>query len=153
MTLQDEIKQRRPFGSREEEAYLNLIRTAALLSDRLERALRPAGITATQFNVLRILKGSGNEGLCRNEVRDRMITRMPDMTRLLDRMEAAGLVERKRSTEDRRMVTTHITDKGRAILELIDDEVAEEHRQSLGHLTRGELERLIELLGAARRAT
>ena len=153
MTLQDEIKQRRPFGSLEEEAFLNLARTTAFLTDRLERALKPAGITGTQYNVLRILKGSADAGLCRNEVRDRMITRMPDMTRLLDRMEACGLVERKRSTEDRRMVTTHITPKGREVLELIDDEVAEEHRRSLGHLTKGELERLIELLSAARHAT
>ena len=152
MTLQEEIKQRRPFGSLEEEAFLNLARTAAFLSDRLEKALKPGGITGTQYNVLRILKGSGEAGLCRNDVRDRMITRMPDMTRLLDRMEAAGLLERRRSTEDRRMVTTHITDKGLAALELIDDEIAEEHRRSLGHLTKGELERLIELLSAARRA-
>src|SRR5690606_25297749 len=103
--LRDEIRQNRPFQSLEQEAYLRVVRTASVLSDRLERVLEPAGITLPQYNVLRILRGShDNGGLCRNDLRERMLTRMPDVTRLLDRLEAAGYVRRTRDTEDRRMV-------------------------------------------------
>ena len=79
-TLRDELRQTRPFQSLEQEAHLNLMRTAAVLTDRFELMLKPAGITPQQFNVLRILRGAGPDGLCRNELRDRMLTRMPDMT-------------------------------------------------------------------------
>ena len=153
MTLKDEIRQTRAFGSLEQEAYLNLVRTAAMLSEGVERALKPAGLTASQYNVLRILNGTNEEGLCRNDVRDRMLTRMPDMTRLLDRMESSGLVARARGTEDRRVVKTHITDAGRAALRKIEDAIAAEHKRSLGHLSRAELNTFIELLDAARRTT
>src|SRR4051812_50226485 len=93
--------------------------------DKFELFLRPYGITATQYNVLRILRGSEPEGLCRNDLRDRMLTRMPDVTRLLDRMEEAGLVERTRETEDRRMVTSGTTAKGMQILATLDPLVAD----------------------------
>ena len=83
----------------------------------MEDLLKPYGISATQYNVLRILRGAGQGGLCRNELRDRMLTRMPDMTRLLDRMEEAGLVTRSREQEDRRMVLTQIAARGRRALE------------------------------------
>jgi hypothetical protein len=79
-TLRDEIKQNKPFTSLEQEVQLNIVRTGALLMDEAEQILRPYGITATQFNVLRILRGSEPDGLCRNELRDRMLTRMPDTT-------------------------------------------------------------------------
>lgn len=88
--LRDEIKQRKPFRTLHEEAALNVVRTSAMLSDTFERVLKPYGITATQYNVLRILRGSEPDGLCRNEIRDRMLTRMPDVTRLLDRMGGCG---------------------------------------------------------------
>ena len=93
--LQQEIRQTRPFTSAEQEAHLSIVRTASLLTDGLEQVLKPAGLTTAQYNVLRILRGAEPNGLCRNEVRDRMLTRMPDMTRLLDRMEATGLVSRR----------------------------------------------------------
>ena len=86
-TLQDELKQARPFKQVEEEAYLSIMRTAALLEHQVAQALKPHGVTATQYNVLRILRGAGSEGLCRNEVGDRLVTTVPDVTRLLDRME------------------------------------------------------------------
>ena len=95
-TLRDEIKQNKPFESLEQEAQLNIIRTGSLLLDDVEQFLKPYGVTATQYNVLRILRGAHPAGLCRNELRDRMLTRMPDVTRLLDRMEEVGLVERER---------------------------------------------------------
>jgi DNA-binding MarR family transcriptional regulator len=111
----------------------------------VEALLRPYGITGPQYNVLRILRGAEN-GLCRNEVRDRMLTRMPDMTRLLDRMEAAGLVRRERSDEDRRQVSTHITAAGRKVLEEVARSMDELHKQQLGHLSRNQLASVVELM-------
>ena len=152
-TLQHEIRQNRPFASAEQEAHLSIVRTAGLLSDAMDQVLRPAGITVAQYNVLRILRGAEPDGLCRNEVRDRMLTRMPDMTRLLDRMEAAGLVRRVRNAEDRRMVGTHITEQGLALLDSVDAAVAAEHERQLGHLGAERLRTLIELLAAVRDRT
>ncbi len=151
-TLRDEIRQRRPFQSLEQEAHLNVVRTAAVLSDAFEQMLRPAGISATQYNVLRILRGAEPEGLCRNELRDRMLTRMPDATRLLDRLEAAGLVTRAREAEDRRLVTAHITERGRSLLDELDAQVAAEHRRRLGHMDENDLRTLVTLLGRVRQA-
>jgi DNA-binding MarR family transcriptional regulator len=152
-TLRSEIRQRRPFQSLEQEAYLSVVRTAAALSGSFEAMLRPAGITPAQYNVLRILRGAEPAGLCRNEVRERMLTRMPDMTRLLDRMEAAGLVRRSRDTEDRRLVTTRITAQGERLLDDLEEAVAEEHRRRLGHLDAKQLRGLIEVLQRIREQT
>jgi DNA-binding MarR family transcriptional regulator len=149
-TLREEIRQKKPFKSLEQEAFLNVLRTAALLDDSFEQLLKPHGITVAQYNVLRILAGAEPDGLCRNEVRDRMLTRMPDMTRLLDRMEEGGLVVRARSGEDRRMVSTRITARGRRILDDLEPDVAREHRQRLGHLGQTKLKALIEALTAIR---
>src|SRR5215211_3383729 len=150
MTLRDEIKQKKPFESLEQEAQLNVIRTSSLLLDEIEQLLRPYGITATQYNVLRILRGSEPGGLCRNELRDRMLTRMPDMTRLLDRMEEAGLVARAREDEDRRMVRSRITAMGLEILDKLDDVVAAEHKRRLQHLDADQLRTLIDILTTIR---
>src|SRR3982751_2286899 len=100
-SLQQDLKQKKPFRTLQQEAYLAVVRTSTTLTDAMEDLLKPSGISATQFNVLRILRGSGAEGLCRNALRDRMLTRMPDMTRLLDRMEEAGLGGRAREGEGR----------------------------------------------------
>lgn len=150
--LRDDLRQSKPFESLQQEAHLNVARTAAMLGDAFERLLRPYGISATQYNVLRILRGAGAEGLCRNDVRDRLLTRMPDVTRLLDRMEAAGLVTRARSTEDRRLVTTRLTDRGRQLVDSLDRPVADEHLRRLGHLSDDELRMLIRLLTRVREA-
>jgi DNA-binding MarR family transcriptional regulator len=145
--LHDELKQTKPFRSLEQEAYLSIVRSASVLSDRMEQLLKPSGITLAQYNVLRILRGGPAEGLCRNEVRDRMIDRMPDMTRLLDRMVDAGLVTRERTNpEDRRMVHTVITAKGRRLVDGLDAHIEAEHTKSLGHLSKTELRKLIETL-------
>jgi DNA-binding MarR family transcriptional regulator len=151
--LRSEIRQRRPFQSLEQEAYLNVVRTASALSDRLEELLKPAGITLAQYNALRILRGADEDGLCRNDLRDRMLTRMPDVTRLLDRMEAAGLVQRTRDAEDRRLVNTKITPRGETLLHDVQAAVSEEHRRSFGHLGKAELRTLIDLLESVREAT
>src|SRR5687767_13453680 len=133
-SLRDEIKQTKPFISLEQEAQLNIVRTSAVLLDDAEQLFKPYGITATQFNVLRILRGSEPCGLCRNELRDRMLTRMPDMTRLLDRMEDAGLVARAREEEDRRMVRSRITDTGLKLLSELDGVVLAEHKRRFQHV-------------------
>ena len=130
---------------------LNIVRTASILMDEGAQLFKPFGITVAQYNVLRILKGSEGQGLCRNEVRDRMLTRMPDMTRMLDRMEEAGLVERIRDSEDRRHVATHITTAGKKILKDLENVVAEQHKKSLGHMSEKELKTLSELLTRARK--
>src|SRR3569623_650059 len=101
--LRSESKQTKPFASAEEEALLNIERTAAVMSHALADELKKYEITPTQYNVLRILRGAGKDGLCRNEVRDRLISQVPDVTRLLDRLEDAGLIARERSTADRRL--------------------------------------------------
>jgi DNA-binding MarR family transcriptional regulator len=148
--LRDEIRQGRPFRSRQEEAYLSLVRTAAVLTDAFDQMLKPYGISGTQYNVLRILRGAGADGLCRNEVRDRLLTRMPDVTRLLDRMEEAGLVTRERSSEDRRMVTTRLTAEGQRLVDRLDDVVRQEHERLLGHVDERRLAALVETLAAIR---
>jgi len=149
-TLRDDIKQKKPFRSLYEEAGLNVVRTAAVLNDALELVLKPHGISAAQYNVLRILRGAEPGGLCRNEVRDRMLTRMPDMTRLLDRMEAAGLVKRSREEEDRRIVLTRITKQGLKLVDELDGPMGRMNKSMLGHLTDSELRSLSDLLTLAR---
>ena len=151
--LRTEIGQKQPFRSLEQEAFLNLIRTATLLSDHFDRLVKPAGITSAQYNVLRILRGAESEGLCRNELRDRLLTRMPDVTRLLDRMETAGLVSRTRENADRRLVRTRITHHGRQMLDDLEQSVAEEHARRFGHLEPQELQALIVLLNQVREST
>jgi DNA-binding MarR family transcriptional regulator len=148
--LRTEIKQGKPFNSLEQEAQLNIERTAAILTHAFADAIKPYGITPTQYNVLRILRGAGEDGLCRNEVRDRLIAQVPDVTRLLDRLEETGLVMRERDTTDRRLVTTRITTAGLRLLEQLDEPTVETHRKFLGHMTPAQLRMLIELLSLAR---
>jgi DNA-binding MarR family transcriptional regulator len=148
--LQEELKQNKPFRTLRQEAQLNIVRTANQLSDAFEQMLKPHGITGTQYNVLRILRGAEPAGLCRNEVSQRLLNRMPDATRLLDRMEEAGLVTRERSLEDRRLVTTRITKKGRQIVDDLDDATDAQHEKSLGHMTEQQLRTLVKLLTLAR---
>jgi DNA-binding MarR family transcriptional regulator len=149
--LQDELKQSKPFESLEQEAGLSIKRTAAELDYRVSEVLKPYGITATQYNALRILRGAGKEGLCRNEVRDRLIARVPDATRLLDRMEEMGLVARAREGEDRRYVTARITKTGLALLDELHDPLVAVAQTQLGHLGPQKLRMLIDLLGEVRR--
>lgn len=148
--LQDEIRQSRPFVCLEQEAFLSLGRTWAVLEHAFSEGLRAHGITPTQYNVLRILRGAGEAGLCRSEVTQRMIAKVPDATRLLDRLEAAGLIERQRDTSDRRFVTTRITGEGRRILTELDEPVEALHREHFGQLSEDELQRLIDLLSRVR---
>lgn len=149
-SLRREIRQEKPFASREQEAYLGVLRTAAVFEHDLAELLKPHGITHTQYNVLRILRGAGAGGLCRNDVRDRMIAQVPDATRLLDRLEAMELLERRRDAEDRRFVTARLTDRGRKLLESLDEPVLELHTRQLDGLGGAEVETLIALLDRVR---
>jgi DNA-binding MarR family transcriptional regulator len=148
--LRDEIKQQRPFRSLEEEVTLGLARTADALARSWEGVLKGSGLTATQYNVLRILRGAGNAGLACGEVASRMITRDPDLTRLLDRLEGRQLVTRERDGADRRVVTTRITPGGLALLTQLDAPVLAQHRKSLGHMGDEKLRALAQLLDEAR---
>ena len=149
-TLLDELRQRRPFASLAEEAHLNLARTDAVLQEGLDHVLRPHGVSVAQYNVLRILRGASPEGLCRQEIRDRLLTRRPDVTRLLDRMEEAGLVARERDTADRRLVTTRLTARGCELVDALDGPVAEEHERRLAHIGEEQLRTLVGLLTLVR---
>ena len=120
-SLATALKQNRPFVSLEQEVHLSILRTASELSHAVDQFFRPFDITPSQYNVLRILQGAGTDGLCRNEISERMVTATPDMTRLLDRMEKVGWVTRERAEEDRRQVSTHITKSGMELLARLEN--------------------------------
>jgi DNA-binding MarR family transcriptional regulator len=133
----------------EEAAFLDLLRTTDMLSRGLVRVLKTEELSATQYNVLRILRGAP-EGLPCGEIANRMITRDPDITRLLDRLEKHSLISRCRETEDRRTVMARITPDGLKALARLDQPVEQAHRRQLGHLGRERLRALTGLLHAAR---
>ncbi|HYO07763.1 MAG TPA: MarR family transcriptional regulator [Tepidisphaeraceae bacterium] len=150
MSLAKEIKKARPFESLEQEAMLNLLRTADVLAGQMMvRVFKAHGISAAQYNVLRILRGAG-ESLACGEIGSRMITRDPDITRLLDRLEKRGLISRGREEKDRRVVCTRITEAGLKLLAEIDPSVQQAHRRQLGHMGPQKLKQLIALLEEAR---
>jgi DNA-binding MarR family transcriptional regulator len=147
--LQHELKKKRPFESPEQEAALNVLRTGDQLEIRLARLLREHGLTPSQYNVLRILRGEG-QPLPVLEIASRTITVVPGITGLVDRLEQAGLVNRVRCDRDRRVIYVALTDRGAATLAALDEPLAALHRKLLGHLSRAELEELIRLLEKAR---
>ncbi|CAM3467004.1 DNA-binding MarR family transcriptional regulator [Deinococcus saxicola] len=149
-TLPQEPEQPRVLFSLEEEAALSIYRTSQLLLDLNEAFCREHGFTLSQYNVLRILRGAGEAGLGRNEIRERLVNRMPDVTRLLDRMEEAGLVRRERSLADRRYVPTVLTEQGLALVNEMDGPVVALQRSHLGHLSPGQLHSLIEIMALIR---
>jgi DNA-binding MarR family transcriptional regulator len=144
-------RRRRQPDCPEEFVFLELLRTTDLLTRRLVTLLKPEELSANQYNVLRILRGSP-DGLACGEIASRMITRDPDITRLLDRLEKRKLISRCRETKDRRMVMARITPAGLGLLARLDEPIAEAHRRQLGHLGRERLRALTELLHAARSA-
>jgi DNA-binding MarR family transcriptional regulator len=136
-------------GSPEEAAFLELVRTTDLLSRGLVQIFKTEDISSTQYNVLRILRGAP-EGLACGEIADRMITRDPDVTRLLDRLEKRELISRCRETKDRRTVMARITPEGLKLLGRLDEPVQTAHRKQLGHLGRERLRTLSDLLSLSR---
>ena len=150
--MQTTVKSRkggRRIGSPEEAVFLELMRTTDVLSRGLVGVLKTEGLSSTQYNVLRILRGAP-EGLPCGEIASRMITRDPDVTRLLDRLEKRTLISRCRETRDRRTVMARITPEGLKVLSRLDEPVQAGHRKQLGHLGRERLRALAELLGRAR---
>lgn len=137
------------FSSTEHEAYLVLQRLAVRLKDETEQLLKPEGLSLTQFNVLRILRGAGEQGLTCGEIGARMLNKDPDVTRLLDRMEKQGLVGRARSVQDRRVVLTRITERGKGLIGQFDEPLAQLHRRQFQHLPPARLRQLIDLLEEA----
>ncbi|MDQ6830223.1 MAG: MarR family transcriptional regulator [Gemmatimonadota bacterium] len=150
--LRDEIKQSKPFKSLAQEAHLSIERTAAVLTHGFADVFERHGITPTQYNVLRILRGAGAAGLCRNEIRDRLVAQVPDVTRLLDRLEQMDLVVRDRDAADRRQVNARITRDGLRLLDRLDAPVAESHDRQFERLTERELRTLIDLLAKLRQS-
>lgn len=149
-TLSQELRQQKPFKSLYEEAYLSVVRTETVLRDAFDKVLAEKGLSRVQYNILRILRGAGSNGLCRYEIGERLVSRMPDVSRRLDHMEQAGLIIRVRSSEDRRMVNTTLTPEGLALVNELDEPVQREFEAKLGHMTDDQLQSLIDLLGVAR---
>jgi len=148
--LQAELKQKVPFASREQEAYLSLLRTADALQAQVEARLKDFGLTGTQYNALRILRGAGREGLPCREIGERMITRDPDITRLLNRLENRGFVERTRARHDRRIIYGKISAAGLKLLREMDGPVEKHGRDMLRDVGQEKLKQLIELLELVR---
>jgi len=148
--LQAEIKQKAPFTSIEQEVYLNLLRTGDVLSKNVEDLLRASGLSGTQYNVLRILRGAGREGLTCGETGERMVTHDPDITRLLDRLEKRKFITRARDASDRRVVKTRITPQGLGLLGKLDKPVAVLQQSLFAHMTGRDLKKLSSLLEKVR---
>lgn len=148
--LQRELQQQRPFRSRGQESVIALLRTADLLRRHLSRVVEPNGITLQQYNVLRILRGAGEEGLPTLSIAERMIEQTPGVTRLLDRLEAKGLVSRCRGESDRRQVLCRLTPGGRNLLAQLDPCMDEADESGVAMLRPEDKDRLLELLAAVR---
>jgi DNA-binding MarR family transcriptional regulator len=149
--LRHEIAQAGPFSSIEEEAVLNLMRTTDCLQRAFQHRIRDWGVTSTQYNVLRILRGAEPHGLTCSAIGDRMITAEPDITRLLGRMKRLKLIKQQRDKNDRRVVWTQISAAGLDLLGKMDSAVTRAPKDLLGHLDRKDLAELTRLLELARK--
>jgi len=149
--LQKELKQQKPFGSLEQEVVLNVMRTGGALRKGIAEVLRPFSLSAPQYNILRILRGATEQdGIPCTEIGDRLVSRDPDVTRLLDRLEKRALVARGRSSTDRRVVNARITKKGQDLVNELDGPMANVHAGQLSHMKRKDLRALVDLLEEAR---
>lgn len=145
-----EIGQRRPFHSLGAEVAVSILRTAAVIERDFARVVSPSGITVQQYNVLRILRGAGEEGLPTLVIRDRMIHEAPGITRLIDKLEQAGLARRERCSPDRRQVFCRITPGGLALLKALEDDMAAADDAAVAMLSADEQRHLLHLLDAVR---
>jgi DNA-binding MarR family transcriptional regulator len=150
--LQAEIKQSKPFARRSSEALLSVLRTAAQLEHRVNEILRPYGITELQYNVLRILRGAGARGSCGRDIAERLVSKVPDVSRLLDRMESMQLLRRERDDTDRRQVTARITPRGLRVLDEATPKLEAFERERFGHLDAERLQHVIDGLADIREA-
>ena len=148
--LQEEISRSRPFESVAEESYLAIVRTAGAVSTAVSRFLKEQGLSEPQYNVLRILTGAGSEGLPCQEIGGRMITPVPDVTRLVDRLEKAGWAERRRTDSDRRVVRVVATTAGKRLARSLRPKLIEIHEQQLAEVSAKDLRSLNKLLASLR---
>ena len=148
--LQQEIHQTKAIRFLEEEATLNIVRTADVLMLALTDVLKPYLLSATQYNVLRILRGAGKDGASCKDIGSRLVARDPDITRLMDRLEQRGLVTRDRGGEDRRVVTHRLTKAGLELVNELDGAIEALHQKSMGHMKAGKLRDLVGLLEEVR---
>ena len=150
--VQSEIRQTKPFRSSAQEATIALLRTASIVSRALGRVVEPAGLSLAQYNALRIIRGAGTGGIPTLSIRERMIEEGTTITRLLDKLEDAGLIRRERSFPDRRQVLCFVADAGRKLLETLDPKVNSADEEAVASLNQAQLERFIELLDAVRQS-
>jgi DNA-binding MarR family transcriptional regulator len=146
------LRQTKPFPSIHDEAFVALLRTADVLRWRIAEVLEPEGVTLTQFNVLRILRGARETGLATLEIGARLVEQAPGITRLIDRLEASGLVRRERPRADRRQVLCHIEAKGLELLARLDATMPQASEVLFSGLNAAQVEQLIASLDAIRRA-
>ena len=151
-TLQAEMRQGRPFASLNQEATVALLRTASVITRAFVRLVEPSGLSWAQYNALRIVRGAGRAGIPTLAIRERMIDEGTTITRLLDKLEAAGLISRERSEPDRRQVMCHVTELGRRLLNQLDPKVDALDEAAVGFLAPGRLETLVRTLDEIRRA-
>lgn len=149
ISIQAEIRQGTPLRPAS-AALLSILRTAAVIEHQLGEALKPHGLTLSQYNVLRILNGSEPTGLCGRDVGERMVAQVPDIPRLLERMEAMELIRRERDAADRRHVTARITPRGRELLHQATPDLERTEASRLGALNQDELETLTAVLAEVR---
>jgi len=150
--LQRELRKKHPFSSAEQEAALNIVRTQDFLQGEFADLFTQYDLSGPQYNVLRILRGTGGEGVRTTEISAQMVARTPDITRLVDRLEKAGLVCRARTSADRRVVLVSITKAGLELLARLDKPVLELHARLMKRLSKAELAELIRLLEKVRQA-
>lgn len=150
--VQSEIRQARPFRSTAQEATIALLRTASIVSRALARVVEPSGLSLAQYNALRIIRGAGTGGIPTLSIRERMIEEGTTITRLLDKLEEAGLIRRERSVPDRRQVICVATDAGRKLLDALDPKVDAADESAMEALSEPQLARFIDLLDAVRTA-
>ena len=144
--MQSELKQGKPFVHAEEELFLSLVRTADILGRKVSDFLKEQSLSMAQYNVLRILRGAGPEGLPCGEISTRMVTRDPDVTRLLDRLEQRKLVSRARDPGDRRVVSTRVTAEGLTLLQSLDQDMSKIHKQQFDFLGSAQMEEILQQL-------
>lgn len=149
-SLQSQLKKKHPFEIPEEEVHLNIMRTYSVIMGPSQNLFKEHNLSSPLYNILRILRGVGPEGLPCSQIGERMVTRVPDVTRLVDRLEKSGWVTRDRCTEDRRVVTIKITKTGKEMLDGLDEPITKRLREVLGHLTKKEMSDLNRLLVKAR---
>lgn len=145
-----EIGKKRPFDAPEQEVFLNLARTTAVLGAEFTRLFREHGLSESGYNVLRILRGAGDDGFSCSRVGEHLVTPVPDVTRLIDGLVRRGLAKRSRGKQDGRVVIARITPAGQTVLKRLDGPVLALHKNQLGHMGKAELAELSRLLVAAR---